>query len=60
MAIKQQKRWRRINPYVCAGCGRPRMSFVYGRAKEAICMSCRKSIVPDNQQALFAGDYETK
>lgn len=59
------RKWRRINPYICDKCGKPRYSFIFTRAKERICRSCARNQVPDNQQSLFAaidppapnGDY---
>ena len=59
------KKWRRINPYICDKCGKPRYSFIFIRAKEKICRSCARNQVPENQQSLFSaidppapnGDY---
>lgn len=59
------RKWRRINPYICSKCGKPRYSFIFTRAKEKICRSCARNQVPENQQSLFAaidpaapnGDY---
>ncbi len=59
------RKWRRINPYICDKCGKPRYSFIFTRAKERICRSCARNQVPENQQSLFAaidppapnGDY---
>lgn len=48
-----EKKWRRINPYICDKCGKPRYSFIFTRAKEKICRSCARNIVPENQQSLF-------
>ena len=54
MSLNQkQRKWRRINPYICSECGKPRYSFVFTRAKEKICRNCAKNKVPENQQSLF-------
>lgn len=47
------RKWRRINPYICDKCGKPRYSFIFTRAKEKICRSCARNQVPENQQSLF-------
>lgn len=55
MEINQQdeRKWRRINPYVCSGCGKRRYSFIFTRAKEKLCRLCARDIVPENQPSLF-------
>ena len=50
-----ERKWRRINPYLCAKCGKPRYSFIFSRAKEKLCRSCARNAVPDNQPSLFIG-----
>lgn len=47
------RKWRRINPYICSQCGKPRYSFIFNRAKEKICRSCARNQVPENQPDLF-------
>lgn len=47
------RKWRRINPYICDKCGKPRYSFIFTRAKEKVCRSCARNQVPENQQSLF-------
>lgn len=52
------RKWRRINPYTCSRCGKPRYSFIFGRAKEKICRTCVRGQVAENQQSLFDLDHE--
>jgi hypothetical protein len=55
----QQKKWRRINPYICVGCGKRRLSFKYERAhKEKRCRVCRRVVVDVRQVALFPVEAE--
>lgn len=53
-----ERKWRRINPYLCAQCGKPRYSFIFSRAKEKLCRSCARNVIPDNQPSLFAEEKE--
>jgi hypothetical protein len=50
---KRQKKWRRLNQYICLDCGKYRSSLIFNRAKEGICHKCAKGKVPENQPSLF-------
>lgn len=52
----RNKKWRRVYPYICAGCRRRRIAFVYERAKRQMCLCCERDKVDPNQGQLFPDD----
>lgn len=49
----KKKRWRRINPYICAWCKKKRMSLKYSRAIGEVCTKCVKHLPDEKQTQLF-------
>ena len=51
--MKKETKRRALYFFTCDKCGHKRTSRLYWRAKELVCLKCKKNIVPDNQQSLF-------
>lgn len=51
--MKQETKRRALYFFTCDKCGHKRTSRLYWRAKELICLKCKRNIVPENQQSLF-------
>ncbi len=51
--MKQETKRRALYFFTCDACDHKRTSRLYWRAKELICLKCRKNTVPENQQSLF-------
>lgn len=50
---QQQRKFRRLNLYVCKECGHPRGTLVYRRQQDGLCRKCARDVVPENQPSLF-------
>jgi hypothetical protein len=58
--MKQETKRRALYFFTCDKCGHKRTSRWYSRAKELICLKCRKNIVPENQLQLFGIPVEVR
>ena len=53
MGSNKNKKYRRIYPYKCGTCGKPRMTLVYDRKNHGICHTCSKSIPVPGQISII-------
>lgn len=58
--MKQETKRRALYFFTCDKCGHKRTSRLYWRAKELVCLKCRRDTVPENQQSLFGIPVEVR
>lgn len=51
--IKPVRKFRRIYPFKCVGCGKQRYTLVFARKKAGYCTTCRRDVPVEGQEPLF-------
>jgi len=51
---KKEKKYRRLYPYTCTGCGTRHYTLVYKRLKGLLCRKCNKLGPVPGQEPLFS------